>query len=213
MVWKEILTIKNFFSKEKEEIYEILFCFIVCGIIGWIFETSIVLIQMGMLTDRGILFISRVNDFPIIWGLPFIMIYGIGGALMIWGFKPLAKKPVLMFFFSIVILTALEYFTAVICENLLGQKLWDYSNHFMNFQGRICLSSSLAWGVLSILAVKVFGPAFLGLYRKVQTKEYTHAVVIFLFIYILVCYYLRPILFPEILDELGRTAWISPDGL
>jgi len=201
-----VIPIKKYFDKEKEEIYEIFFCFIACGIIGWVFETVIVLIQQGMITDRGILFISHINGFPIVWGLPFIMIYGIGGAVLIWCFKPLAKKPVLLFFASIIIMTAFEYLTAVFCEVVLGQKLWDYSKHFMNFQGRICLSSSINWGILSILAVKFMGPAFLKLYNKIKAKEILHAIIIFLVIYILICYYLRPVMFPEIIQQLGEIA-------
>jgi len=209
MSLKKPFTLKNHFDKEKEEIYEILFCFIACGIIGWAFETIIVLVQLGRITDRGILFISHINDFPFVWGLPFIMIYGIGGAILIWCFKPLAHKPILLFFSSIIIMTSFEYLTAVFCEVVLKQKLWDYSEHFMNFQGRICLSSSINWGILSILAVKVLGPFFLKIYNKIKAREILHAIIVFTVIYILICYYLRPIMFPEIIEELGRIAVMS----
>jgi len=197
-----VVKILEFITKKREKLFEIMFCFIACGIIGWAFETTVVLIESGVLTDRGILFISFIGNFPVIWGLPFILIYGIGGAVLIWGFKPLANKPVLLIIISIVVMTLFEYFAAVFCEEVLGQKLWDYSNNFMNFQGRICLTSSIAWGVLSILAVKVLGPFFLNLYDKIEKKEAKHIrafhIIKFLVvIYIFVCYLLRPILFPD----------------
>ena len=40
--------------------------------------------------------------------------------------------------------------------------LWDYSEHFMNFQGRICLDASARFGVLGLMII--YGA--LPLYRK-----------------------------------------------
>ena len=175
---------------------------ILCGIIGWIWETAFVLIAFGHITDRGILFISHINDFPIIWGLPFILIYGVGGAILIWCFKPLAKKPVLLFFICLISMTAFEYLTSFIYEKLWNQILWDYSKNFMNIQGRICLRSALAWGALGIVSVKLLGPLFHRLYAKIKNVNILHIIIIVLVIYIAVCYYLRPILFPELVNQL-----------
>jgi len=192
----------GFYSKNKKTIYEILLCFIICGIIGWIYETLYVLIMSGKITDRGILFISHINGFPIIWGLPFILMYGIGGALLIWCFKPLAKKPVLLFFICIISMTIFEYLTSYVYELIWGQILWDYSNNFMNFQGRICLGTSIMWGVLGILSVKVFGPLLHRLYTKIKNEKIMHITLIVLVIYIFVCYTVRPVLFENIVDHL-----------
>jgi len=188
--------IKYIISK-KETIFEILFCFLACGIFGWLYETVFVLIQTGAMTDRGILFISTIGSFPIIWGLPFILIYGIGGAVLIWGFKPLANKPVLLFIIGLVSMTVFEYLTALFCETVLHQKLWDYSDKFMNLQGRISLFTSLMWGLLSLLAVLVFGPVFHKLYSKIKHKHIMHIVLIVLVMLVFVCYILRPGLFPD----------------
>ena len=197
-----MITIFEFIKKRRETIYEILFCVIACGIFGWIFETIEVLILSGQLTDRGILFISRINGFPLVWGFPFILIYGVGGAILIWAFKPLAKKPVLLFFIGMISMTVFEYLTSLFCELLLGEVLWDYSEQFMNLNGRICLFSSVVWGLLSILAVKVFGPFFHKLYGRIKHKHIMHIILIVLIIYIIVCYLLRPVLFENIVDSL-----------
>lgn len=167
--------------------------------IGWLFETIEVLIHFGKLTDRGILFISYINSFPIIWGLPFIMIYGLGGAILIYCFKPLAKNPFLLFFIGMITMTLFEYLTSFIAETLWNQKLWDYSNQFMNLGGRICLRSSIAWGVLSLIAVKFLGPLFHNLYNKIKFKKALHIIIILLVIYIFIAYYLRPIIFPNMI--------------
>ena len=79
----ELTAFVGFFAKHKERIYEILFTLIICGFIGWAFETVETWIHYGRLTARGMLFISHINGFPIIWGLPLILMYGIGGAILI----------------------------------------------------------------------------------------------------------------------------------
>ena len=40
-------------------------------------------------------------------------------------------------------------------EALFKVRYWDYSNQRFNFQGHICLSSSIAWGFLTILMTRV----------------------------------------------------------
>ena len=46
-------------------------------------------------------------------------------------------------------------------EALLKVRYWDYSNQKFNYKGYICLSSSIAWGFLTILMNEVFHPAIL----------------------------------------------------
>jgi len=190
----EMALITSFVQKRKRQIFEILFTFVLCGIIGWAFETIEVWIHLGNLTTRGIFFISRIGGFPVIWGLPYILMYGIGGAILIWCFKPLKKEPIRLFFIGMLVLTIFEYATSVLCENIFNVTLWDYSNMFMNFQGRVCLRSSLAWGVLSVVSVKLLGPLFHKLYDKIELRFHIHAITIILVIYIIVCYALRGIL-------------------
>ena len=42
----------------------------------------------------------------------------------------------------------------VIMEKLFKVKYWDYSEHRFQFQGRICLQSSLCWGFLGLILVR-----------------------------------------------------------
>lgn len=51
--------------------------------------------------------------------------------------------------------TVLEYVTGVTMEAIFKVRYWDYSNQKFNFQGHICLTSSLAWGGLTILMTEV----------------------------------------------------------
>ena len=79
---------------------------------------------------------------------PFCPIYGIGSIIM----------PILLFFSSSIILTIWEYVVGIILEKLFNTKYWDYSDHKFNFQGRICLTNSIYWGILGVLFIKYIHP-------------------------------------------------------
>ena len=44
---------------------------------------------------------------------------------------------------------AVEYGVHLLYDRLLGVRFWDYSRLPGNFQGRVCLPFSLAWGLLT----------------------------------------------------------------
>ena len=51
--------------------------------------------------------------------------------------------------------TALEYVTGAVMERLFKVRYWDYSSQPFQLHGYICLSSSIAWGFLTILMTDV----------------------------------------------------------
>lgn len=51
------------------------------------------------------------------------------------------------------IVTVLEFIVGIIVNIWLGLEIWDYSNLPFNFMGQICLPFSLAWTVLSGVAI------------------------------------------------------------
>ena len=54
-----------------------------------------------------------------------------------------------------VIITILEFITGLIVNVWLGLDVWDYSNMPLNIMGQICLPFTLAWVLLSIVAIVV----------------------------------------------------------
>jgi uncharacterized membrane protein len=95
-----------------------------------------------------------------------MLIYGI--------FHKQIKKPVyigkfnirflLLFVYICLITTVVELAATYIIE-LCGTPftvLWDYSDHFMNFDGRVCLDASARFGVLGLMII--YG--VLPIYRK-----------------------------------------------
>ena len=64
---------------------------------------------------------------------------------------PFQDNLVMVYIAGCIGATVLEYVTGVTMEALFKVRYWDYSKNKFNFQGHICLGSSLAWGGLTIL--------------------------------------------------------------
>ncbi len=75
--------------------------------------------------------------------------------------------------------SAVEYMVHWGYEKLLGVHFWDYSTTKMDVNGRICLPFSLAWGLLSALAVRCVQPAMAMLAARIP--ETISMLVLFLF--------------------------------
>lgn len=86
---------------------------------------------------------------------PFLPLYGTGAIMMLVVTIPFKGNLVLTYLAGCVGATVLEYVTGVLMEALFKVRYWDYSNKKFNFQGHICLSSTLAWGFLTILMTEV----------------------------------------------------------
>jgi len=63
---------------------------------------------------------------------------------------PFQGNMVLVYLAGCVGATVLEYITGVIMEALFQVRYWDYSDKKFNFQGHICLTSTLTWGFFTI---------------------------------------------------------------
>ena len=89
---------------------------------------------------------------------PWLPLYGSGAILVLLVTLPYADHPVGVYFAGMIAATILEYVTGVVMVKLFKVRYWDYSYKKIQFQGHICLSSSLAWGGLSLLMVYVIHP-------------------------------------------------------
>lgn len=181
-------------EKPHIDVYYILFVFLACSFIGWIFETVGVAVSSHKFTERGYLFmleplphyfpfLARVpllQNMPLILGLPMIEIYGFGAILSIIGFRGLRGHPVWLFITGMAVLTLFELLGSYFCTGVLHKTYWDYSGQFLNFQGRICLMSSLAWGTGALLAVKCLSPLTSRLYQKTKHRRRFRVITVLL---------------------------------
>lgn len=120
-----------------------LFFFFFYCFFGWCFESAYVSIKSKKPVNRG--FIRG----------PFLPLYGTGALMMLIVSMPFRDSLILTYLAGCVGATVLEYVTGVTMEALFKVRYWDYSKNRFNFQGHICLGSSLAWGVLTILMTHV----------------------------------------------------------
>ena len=78
-----------------------------------------------------------------------------------------SKSLLVLFIGSVLLTSALEYFTGFILEKVFDQKWWDYSDDKFNLGGYICLNFSLLWGVACTAVVKLVLPAVDAVIRVV----------------------------------------------
>ncbi|MBS5522636.1 MAG: hypothetical protein KHX56_10230 [Clostridiales bacterium] len=120
----------------------LLFFYFYC-FVGWIFESAYVSVKKRKFVNRGFLH------------APMLPLYGSGAIVILFVAIPVRSQWYLVFLLGALAATALEYVTGVAMEAMFKVRYWDYSDKKLNFQGQICLSSSLAWGVLSVLLTEV----------------------------------------------------------
>lgn len=119
------------------------FFYLYC-MLGWCFESAYVSLKHKRFVNRGFM------------RGPFLPIYG-GGAIMMLvvsaPFQDMASpgRQILTYVAGCIGATVLEYVTGVIMEALFKVRYWDYSDQPFNFQGHICLGSTLAWGFLTVI--------------------------------------------------------------
>ncbi len=120
-----------------------LFFFYFYCFFGWCFESSYVSLRKRHPVNRGFM------------RGPFLPLYGSGAIMMLVVSMPFQSNILLTYIAGCIGATILEYVTGVTMEALFKMRYWDYSNQKFNFQGQICLSSTLAWGGLTILMTRV----------------------------------------------------------
>lgn len=119
------------------------FCY---SFLGWCFETVVVSIQQHRFVNRG--FIRG----------PMLPLYGTGAVILLQISKPLQNDLLLQFLTGMAAATVLEYIVGWAMEAMFKVKYWDYSTHKYQYKGRICLQSSIAWGVLTLVLVWLIHP-------------------------------------------------------
>ena len=115
-----------------------LFFFYFYCFFGWIFESTYVSIKSRHFVNRGFM------------RGPFLPIYGSGAIMMLVVSMPFQDNLILTYLAGCVGATLLELVTGMTMEALFKVRYWDYSNQKFNYKGHICLSSTIAWGFLTI---------------------------------------------------------------
>lgn len=158
-------------SKKETNIVSIRFLllyFFIYAILGWILETLYALGILGHIVKRGFLY------------GPLCPIYGWGAVILISCLKRYKSKPLKLFVYSAIIFSFFEYIASFALDALFADRWWDYTNEFMNLNGRISIFFSFAWGVIALIFIHFIHPFIEKITKKVLKKIPINVQIIFM---------------------------------
>lgn len=124
---------------------DLFWLFIIGSVVGFVLE------GLWCIVLRG----AWENHSATLWG-PFCIIYGVGADMVYLIANKLEGKSLRAQFISFAISgAAVEYFGGLFQEICFGCISWDYSADFMNLGGRVSLLTTIVWGVLGMMFVKL----------------------------------------------------------
>jgi uncharacterized membrane protein len=147
--------------------------FIIYSIIGWSYETVFTYFMNGVLSKRGFLL------------GPLCPIYGVSILIMLLICSDKGKSMINLIIKCAFVATTMEYITSYWLERLFDRRWWDYSDMFMNVNGRICLGASILFGVLGAVFVRYIHPGLISLTNHVSSRlmRILDRIVLVLFLY------------------------------
>lgn len=159
-------------NKSKNRMFYI-FMFFTFAILGWVWEGIYDFLYSGVLANHGVLF------------GPWLPIYGFGGVFMYLLLNRYRKHPVVVFMGSFVFCTLIEYGTGVYLEITKGRTWWNYKNIPFNIDGKICLLSSVLFGIAGILLIYFIAPKLKKVYERLDYKKAAILILFLMAIYTL----------------------------
>lgn len=91
---------------------------------------------------------------------PMCPIYGTGAMVFEIFLTPLKNHWWLVILLGMVLADTVEYLTSYIMEKLFNARWWDYTDEFMNLNGRICLKHTSYWAIASFIYVYFISPLY-----------------------------------------------------
>ena len=118
------------------------FAYVLGGVVGTVWETVLNYCKgNGFVYCNGSIF------------TPINFVYGFG-ALVIWIFLANSnRKPYMTYIYGAIGGGIVEYLLNFLEEKILGARSWDYSNEFLNINGRTTIPFMLFWGLLCLAVV------------------------------------------------------------
>lgn len=166
--------LENVYFMRHYSLPSLLLMFFSFSFIGWIWEVGIHIIEDARFVNRGVLH------------GPWLPIYGTGAMIILLFLNKFRNKPVLEFFLAMTLCGGVEYFTSWLLETTKGgTKWWDYSDYFLNLNGRICAEGLLIFGVAGVAGVYFLAPVLDNFFSKVSTKKAVIILIILITIFVI----------------------------
>ena len=157
-------------GKVKLEKYQVigilLLVWVVAGVVGWVYEFFVALIENGEMYMVGGNLLPWMN----IYAIGAILIMVLVQVLKLW------KRPWLVFLVSVVATGLLEFVAGWLVYTIgNGTRYWDYNTEIWNFGnigGFVCLRSVLMFGVSALILVYLVVPLFVKLARVMSRRAF-----------------------------------------
>lgn len=143
-------------EKDTGGVQLLLLLFFLFSAAGWLWEVLFVALTTGEVVNRGVL------------RGPWLPIYGVGGVLILLLLG--RKRGPGLFLLSALVGAGVEYAASLALEALFRRRWWDYAAWPWDFQGRVCLGSAAAFGLLGWLLVRLLAPALAKLLSSVPER-------------------------------------------
>lgn len=127
-------------------------------VLGVMVEVLWCWLKTGMIESRS----------GLIYG-PFNPVYG-GGALLMALALHRQKKNINIFVGSMIIGAAFEFLCSWFQEMAFGTVSWEYSDSFLNLDGRTNLGFAIAWGFLGLFYMKILYPWFERILARIPDR-------------------------------------------
>ena len=146
--------------------------FMVYSFIGWILEMLVVAMIKGNFTPRGFLI------------GPYLPIFGIGAILITLLLSKYEGDILVLFIMSAFLGAILEYFVSYILEKIFKTRWWNYEMDKFNLNGRVCLSTTIGFGILGVMVIIFFNPLFITIINNLSlgTQKFLATFLAFIFI-------------------------------
>lgn len=155
-------------AERNYKLVHLLLMFFIFSVVGWVWEVMLGYVTGGVLVNRGVLH------------GPLLPIYGRGVILILILLKKLRKSPVAEFLGIILLSGCMEYFVSWYLEMVYdGKRWWDYSDYWLNLNGRICMEGLILFGFGGMFVVYIAAPFLDSKMQKMNSRHLMILVVVF----------------------------------
>lgn len=139
--------------------------FVIFSIFGALYEQILNLVKVYFTTGDIVWSLRR----GVIYG-PFSPIYGLGAVLFVYFLIRPNYSKLKTFIYGSLLGGALEYIISFLQEIFTNTISWDYSNHFLNINGRTTIPFIICWGLLTLIFAKYIYPFVSNLIEKIPVN-------------------------------------------
>ena len=126
--------------------YELIWLFLIYSFLGWMLETILAATEQRRFVNRGLI----NGPLCTIYGIPIVILTIFGQELTLFW----------LFLGAMIVATVTEWISGHMIERFYHERWWDYSNEFLNIEGRVSLLFSIAWGMIGVIFVEKIHPFF-----------------------------------------------------